>query len=100
MSSDDEKGRENWHRITLRLPPELHQRIVESAGKLSVNAAIVQRLEQSFEDNTAKLKSYDEMRAAIMAEVEQRMEQRFEEWLEQIKDDELGQSQRDSMEDQ
>jgi hypothetical protein len=36
-------------RITLRLPPELHKKLTEAAGAGSMNAEIVARLEKSFE---------------------------------------------------
>lgn len=39
---------DDWKRITLRIPPELYDRIAESAGASSVNAAIIHRLNQSF----------------------------------------------------
>lgn len=43
-----ESARDDWVRMTLRLPPELHREIAASAGALSMNAAIVQRLIDSF----------------------------------------------------
>ena len=43
-----ESARDDWIRMTLRLPPDLHRDIAASAGALSMNAAIVQRLAQSF----------------------------------------------------
>lgn len=42
-----ESARDDWIRMTLRLPPEMHRDIAASAGALSMNAAIVQRLAQS-----------------------------------------------------
>lgn len=48
MNSDDEQNRENWVRITLRLPPDLHASLVESARLTSLNAEIIVRLEESF----------------------------------------------------
>lgn len=39
---------DDWIRITLRLPPELHQRLSDEAGAKSLNAEIVARLEDSF----------------------------------------------------
>lgn len=38
---------ENWLKITLRLPPELHRKLAEATGANSLNAEIVQRLELS-----------------------------------------------------
>lgn len=48
MNSDDEQNRENWVRITLRLPPDLHASLVEAARLTSLNAEIIVRLEESF----------------------------------------------------
>lgn len=38
---------DDWKRITLRIPPDLYDRIAEAAGAASVNAEIVRRLEES-----------------------------------------------------
>lgn len=51
MTADDEKGRENWHRITLRIPPELHQRLLASVGNLSLNAWLMQLLDDGLYAN-------------------------------------------------
>lgn len=40
---------DDWARITLRLPPELHARLTNEAAAASINAEIVGRLEQSFD---------------------------------------------------
>jgi hypothetical protein len=37
---------DDWVRITLRLPPELHDRVAKSAGPTSINAEIVHELER------------------------------------------------------
>lgn len=37
-----------WTRITLRLPPELHEKLVAAAEANSLNAEIVARLERTF----------------------------------------------------
>lgn len=42
--SESDVDRDNWVRLTLRLPPDLHAQIVRDAGALSLNAAIVQKL--------------------------------------------------------
>jgi len=39
---------DDFVRITLRLPPDLHEVLVKSAGASSLNAEIVSRIEQSF----------------------------------------------------
>jgi hypothetical protein len=39
---------DDWKRITLRIPSELHERIVEASRLSSVNAEIITRLERSF----------------------------------------------------
>jgi len=38
--------------ISLRIPPELHAKIADAAEGKSVNAAIIQRLEESFQGST------------------------------------------------
>lgn len=43
MAKQDE-----WSRITLRLPKELHEQLVDSAGAKSLNAEIVERLAASY----------------------------------------------------
>lgn len=43
---------DEWTRITLRLPPELHGKLTESAGVGSLNAEIVERLDRSYYVNT------------------------------------------------
>lgn len=45
--SENEKDRDNWVRLTLRLPPDLHELITENAGPLSLNAAIIKLLEDA-----------------------------------------------------
>lgn len=45
--ADEDKGRDNWHRVTLRIPPELHQKLVESAGTLSLNAWLIMLLDDA-----------------------------------------------------
>ena len=47
MAKQDE-----YVRITLRLPPDLHARLLDSAGAKSLNAEIVDRLEGSFEQDS------------------------------------------------
>lgn len=39
---------DDWIRITLRLPGDLHARLVEAAASSSMNAEIVERLSDSF----------------------------------------------------
>lgn len=41
---------DDWHRITLRIPSELHAKIVEAAKLSSVNSEIITRLEESFKE--------------------------------------------------
>ncbi|WP_448953079.1 toxin-antitoxin system HicB family antitoxin [Labrys neptuniae] len=43
MAKQDE-----WARITLRIPPELHAKLMEAAKATSMNAEIISRLEQTF----------------------------------------------------
>ncbi len=40
---------DDWARITLRIPTELHQRLTSAAGVKSLNAEIVSRLEESLD---------------------------------------------------
>lgn len=59
---------DDWIRITLRLPGDLHLKLVEAAANSSMNAEIVSRLEATFE--TAKgpdelWKALFELRAEI-----------------------------------
>ena len=93
--TDDEK---NWTRLTLRLPPHLHQRLVNNASGRSLNTTIIKLLEGGLESAETVPKSYQDMRAAIMAEVDQHMEERFSEWLEQIEADKTGDMQRENAE--
>ena len=43
MAKQDE-----WTRLTLRLPPELHERLVEAAKTSSMNAVVVNALGEAF----------------------------------------------------
>lgn len=53
---EGENNRDDWSRITLRLPPQMHKDLLDQAGALSLNATIVQRLEASLRnDEEAKL---------------------------------------------
>ena len=45
MVVSNEKDRDNWIRLTLRLPPDVHAKVVKEAGLVSLNTAIVQLLE-------------------------------------------------------
>lgn len=38
----------NWSRITLRIPPDLHDRLVAASGARSLNAEIVSTLEEKY----------------------------------------------------
>jgi len=42
---------DDWVRITLRLPHELHQQLVQASSAASMNAEIVHRLERTFEED-------------------------------------------------
>ena len=42
---------DDWSRITLRLPSEIHTKLADSAGAKSLNAEIVDRLERSLSPN-------------------------------------------------
>ena len=44
---EEENSRDDWVRMTLRLPPALHKELLARAGALSMNAVIVQRLANS-----------------------------------------------------
>ncbi|WP_271896290.1 Arc family DNA-binding protein [Candidatus Phyllobacterium onerii] len=44
MAKQDE-----WTRITLRIPPELHEKLTEAARTSSMNAEIIRRLEYTIE---------------------------------------------------
>lgn len=80
---EDEK---NWTRLTLRLPAQLHQRLVDNADGRSLNTMIVKMLEDALNATDPGKMSYQDMRKAIMAEVEDRLEDRFAEWIEKMQD--------------
>jgi len=42
---------DDYSRITLRLPPELHEKVRKAAGERSLNAEIITRLERTFEED-------------------------------------------------
>jgi len=80
MSSQDE-SRENWTRITLRIPPKLHGELLRHAGVLSLNASIVQRLEKSLtsEAEVAEvLNQARQLRDAARAELHAASDRRME----------------------
>lgn len=54
MVSESEKDRDNWVRLTLRLPPELHSQILSRAGVMSLNGAIVHFLQVALKLDEAK----------------------------------------------
>jgi hypothetical protein len=51
---------DDYVRITIRLPPELHAKLVQSAGPHSLNAEIVNRLKESadFDERMANLRDF------------------------------------------
>jgi len=52
---------DDFVRITLRLPPDLHKQLIEAAGASSLNAEIVARLERSFfADSYPGTKEFDQ----------------------------------------
>lgn len=89
---EDEK---NWTRLTLRLPAQLHQRLLDNADGRSLNTTIVKMLEDALKAPDQGQMSYEDMRKAIMAEVEDRMEERFAEWIEQMQIDDAANDQLD-----
>jgi hypothetical protein len=127
MNDDENADRDNWVRLTLRLPRRLHAELTKQADVLSLNALIVQKLEQG-EENLKMLKtfsegvslarrgieqerraaaiqeksastesgskvSYQDIRNALIAELEDRMQERFAEWTKQIQLDEIANNQ-------
>lgn len=50
---------DDWKRITLRIPPDLYDRIAEAAGASSVNAEIIARLEATLSPQPTKLTESD-----------------------------------------
>lgn len=96
MNSEDENYRDNWHRITLRIPTALHKKIVETAGTLSVNASIVKRLEDSFGDN-AEVR--EELRKEIIKEVSIQVAEQLVEFRKEVAKELLSQIIRDLPED-
>ena len=79
--SDDEKSRDNWVRITLRLPPELHKQLLDNLGNLSLNTSIIQRLEWSFGNKPGQIYSYDDLRQSLLEELRADIEQEMREML-------------------
>jgi len=53
---DSMRRREDWTRVTLRLPPDVHGRIAEAAAleNVSLNALILRTLEDTFPTNSVK----------------------------------------------
>ena len=60
-------------RLTLRLPPQLHQRLVENASGRSLNTTIVRLLESGLDGDDKKLRSYEDVRKAVLEDVRQEM---------------------------
>ncbi len=48
MTDQGPDDRDNWVRITLRMPPELHAKFGQASPRLSLNGEIIDRLEKSF----------------------------------------------------
>lgn len=70
MVEDDK----SWTRLTLRLPPHLHQRLVEHANGRSLNTTILKLLEAALgADEAAQLKSYEDVRAAVSKELREEL---------------------------
>jgi len=53
---------DDYVRITLRIPPDLHAKLVERAGTKSLNAEILERLEASIEHISIDPIEYDKLR--------------------------------------
>jgi tetrahydromethanopterin S-methyltransferase subunit G len=45
------RRQDDYSRITLRLPPDLHEKVRVAAGDRSLNAEIIARLERSFDED-------------------------------------------------
>ena len=58
MTRHDSRRREDWQRITLRLPPDLYRHLVESAeeGRQSLNSRIVDLLLRNERPTTETVK--------------------------------------------
>jgi hypothetical protein len=82
MESED-----NWRRLTLRLPPDLHQKLVWIANGRSLNTTIVMLLDEAVRDRQPvgfastgkKPEDYDEIKSALKAELRK-------EWMADLKD--------------
>ncbi len=44
---------DDWQKITLRMPSDLHRRLVDATGANSLNAEIVERLRKSLDGDDA-----------------------------------------------
>jgi predicted aminopeptidase len=78
MGSDSDAGAGKWVRITLRLPPDLHAKLVEHAGLVSLNREIVKRLYESFQSRTEQARD----RNATLDELQANYERLADEILE------------------
>lgn len=70
LMADDEN---NWTRLTLRLPPRVHQWLLDTANGRSLNKTIVLLLESAMNGDDQKLKSYEDVRAAVLEDLRQEM---------------------------
>lgn len=57
---------DDWIRVTVRFPPELHERLNEARGARSFNAEVVSRLETSFEVDLARFQRDREELSALL----------------------------------
>lgn len=73
---EDDADRDNWFRITLRIPPSLHSDLVTMAGDASLNATIIHRLETSIvnEGITNMLRQAAAMSQRRAEEAEEKLE--------------------------
>ena len=72
---EDEK---NWTRLTLRLPPLLHQRLTVLARGRSLNATIIGLLEEAVSAaEQERQKSYDALKDELLKDLRRELDERF-----------------------
>ena len=71
MAKQDE-----WKRITLRIPPDLHERLTAAAESASLNAMIIDALEEKYPKPQVNLNEYSERLSEEFYNIEDTAERR------------------------
>ena len=71
MAKQDE-----WKRITLRIPPDLHERLTAAAESASLNAVIIDALDEKYPNPQVNLNEYSERLSEEFYSIEDTSERR------------------------